>query len=513
MEAGAVKMMLGVVLSAVLLTGVFIRGAASPDTALAEGGLGFSLTTAALVSSVVPAPNSASGGAEDPIVLTLSEALDASSFNAESFSVFGRWSGVASGRVTLEAGGTRIRFEPDQAFHAGEAVTASLNRDVRTAAGESLPTGYTWTFWIQSGPGSLDMVELGSVTTLQEGEEHTQPYGGYAGDFNSDGYPDIAIPNEVSGDVRVMMNDGAGNYSDFTVLDIPSGTYPSPNEGADFNGDGITDFAVGNAGNDVVAVFMGRGDGGFHVASSYHAGTNVRGLCIMDLNLDGSPDIATANMTGGVEPNRGTISMMINDGAGNFTDITTIPSPGRGEKTCATGDANEDGILDLFVGAFNSDEMLVYLGDGNGGLEFKSKVPTRGRTWMIVSGDMNGDGHVDLISANRQTSSAAVFFGDGEGNLSEPVQYKIGEDPLAIDVGDIDGDGDLDVVSSDKAGDSFTIYENAGDGTLIRPRTLLSGKAGSCAIIHDRDRDGDLDITGVDETADLIFLFENPGPG
>ncbi len=507
------KMLIGAVFAAALVTVVFVRGDVSPGIALGVDESTLPLTTAAVVGSVVPAPHSVSGSAADPIVLTLTEPLDASSFDSRSFSVFGRWSGVASGRVVLEEGGTRIRFEPDQPFHAGEAVTASLSNGVKTAAGSELPTGYTWTFWIESGPGSLDMVELGSVTTLLEGEEHTQPYGGYAGDFNSDGYPDIAIPNEVSGDVRVMMNDGYGNYSDFTVLEIPSGAYPSPNEGADFNGDGITDFAVGNAGNDVVAVFMGTGDGGFRVGQSYHAGTNVRGLCIMDLNLDGHPDIATANMTGGVEPNRGTISTMLNDGTGHFTDIKTIPSPGRGEKTCATGDANEDGILDLFVGAFNSNEMLVYLGDGEGGLEFHTKVPTRGRTWMVVTGDMNGDGHVDLISANRQTSSAAIFLGDGKGNLGEPRQYPIGEDPLAIDVGDVDGDGDLDVVSSDKAGDSFTLYENAGDGTLIRPRTLLSGQAGSCAIIHDRDRDGDLDITGVDETADLIFLFENPGRG
>ncbi len=507
------KTLFGFVLSVALVTAVFIKGPASPGIVLAEGEPAAPLTTAALVSSVSPAAHSASTGAEDPIVLTVSEPLDAATFDPKALAVWGRWSGVANGRVTLEEDGTRIRFEPEQAFHAGEAVTATLRDGVRTAGGETLPTGYTWSFWIKSGPGSLDMVELGFVTTLQEGEDHTQPYGGYAGDFNDDGYPDIAIPNEVSGDVRVMLNDGAGNYSDFTVLEIPSGAYPSPNEGADFNGDGITDFAVGNAGNDLVSVFMGVGDGTFRVGASYHAGTNIRGLCIMDLNLDGSPDIATANMTGGVEPNRGTISMMLNDGNGVFSDITTIPSPGRGEKTCATGDANEDGILDLFVGAFNSDEMLVYLGDGKGSLEFASKVSMRGRTWMIVSGDMNGDGHVDVISANRQTNTAAIFLGDGKGNLAEPMQYPIGEDPLAIDVGDIDGDGDLDVVSSDKAGDSFTIYENAGDGTLVRPRTLVSGEAGSCAIIHDRDRDGDLDITGVDETADKIFLYMNPGRG
>jgi hypothetical protein len=83
-----------------------------------------------------------------------------------------------------------------------------------------------------------------------------QAYGAFGGDLDGDGFPDLMIPNEISADVRVFMNDGAGGYAAFDVYPIAGGAVPSTNEGADFNGDGLMDFAVGNAGNERVSVFM-----------------------------------------------------------------------------------------------------------------------------------------------------------------------------------------------------------------------------------------------------------------
>ena len=464
------------------------------------------------VTEVAPALNAISVDPMSPILITLSDPVDRDSFDPEAFSVFARWSGVAAGEVTLEKGGSRIRFVPEKEFQAGEWVTASLRKGVRTKKGSVMERAYIWDFWIRSGPGSLEMADLGERTLLEEGEKHVQPYGAYAGDFNGDGYSDLAIPNEVSADVRIMINDGKGNYEEFAVLDIPSGNWPSPNEGADFNGDGFIDFAVGNIGNDLVTVFMGDGEGGFKLGANYQAGRAVRGVCILDLNGDGWADMATTNQGDGEDRStRGSVSILLNDGAGRFADITTIPSPGRGEKTCATGDANGDGLPDLLAGAFNSDEVLLFLGDGKGGLTFTTRTPAGGNPWMIASGDMNGDGHLDVVSANREGSNLAVLLGDGAGNFGEPATFPVGKGPMAVDLGDLDGDGDLDPVSSEYEGNRFTVYENAGGGVLVNPRVLAASSAGSCAVIHDRDRDGDLDITGVDEVDDKIFLFENPG--
>ena len=51
-----------------------------------------------------------------------------------------------------------------------------------------------------------------------------------------------------------------------------AGRGPVPNEGADFNGDGLTDFAVGNAGNDLVSVFLADGEGWFELGSNIPSG-------------------------------------------------------------------------------------------------------------------------------------------------------------------------------------------------------------------------------------------------
>ncbi|MCG8467105.1 MAG: VCBS repeat-containing protein [Gemmatimonadetes bacterium] len=465
------------------------------------------------ISEAYPKPNSIEAEPDSPVELVLSEALDPDRFDPRDLSVFGRWSGVIEGSVHLSEDGRRLRFEPETPFHYGESVTASLRAGAALAAGGAMETGFAWNFWVRPQTGSLDMIDRGERVVLDDGETHVQPYGAYASDFNGDGYPDLAIPNEVSADVRIMFNDGKGDYSEFRVLDIPGGNWPSPNEGADFNGDGLVDFAVGNAGNDLVSVFLADGNGWFELGSNIQSGRNVRGVCIADFNHDGWPDVGAVNMAVGPEESRGNVAMLLNDadGSGGLTRTAEIASPGQGEKTCATADVNGDGHQDLLVGAYFTDEVITFLGDGEGGLSLESRTRAGGKPWMIVAGDLNGDGHVDVASANREGDNVAVLIGNGSGGFADPIEYDTGASPLAVDVGDIDGDGDLDVVTSDFDGNSFTVHENAGDGTLTNPRSYAASTNGSCVVIHDRDLDGDLDLTGVDETDDKIFILENPG--
>ncbi|MFQ5570916.1 MAG: FG-GAP-like repeat-containing protein [Rhodothermales bacterium] len=455
------------------------------------------------VVSVFPAAQSLTAAPDTPVILTFNTTVDPATVDSASVMVFGRWSGVAKGTLAFEADNTQIRFTPERAFSAGETVTVALSRRLMSATGHPMRSGFAAQFWTMPRRASLDLVETDRLAVRRPAEGHVQTYGAYAGDFDGDGYTDFAVPNERANDVRFFMNDGAGSFGPPSIYPIPGGSEPSTNEGADFNLDGKLDFAVGNRGGDKVSVFIGNGDGTLNGPTNYDAADEVQGLAVLDLDGDGYPDIATAN--------RGSnqIALLRNNGDGTFTRTQRITIEGDGAAAAAAADANEDGIMDLFVGTFSSREILLYLGDGEGGLTFHTKGSIGGQSWMLATGDVNGDGHVDVVSANSNDDHAAVVFNDGQGTLSSPVTYDSGQFPLAIDLGDLDGDGDLDMVTSNFRSADWTIFENAGDGTFVNPSSLPAGQAASCSVLHDRNNDGTLDMTGIDELVDLLFLFTN----
>lgn len=455
------------------------------------------------VLSVSPTPHRVNADPYAPIIITFDSSMDSSSFNDSTLFVFGHWSGMMRGEFQFEEQNRRVVFLHAEPFSAGELVTVFVSRDVKDENGAPLGRGYSWTYWIRTVPGSLHYVELNRLPIRLPGEGHIQTYGAYGGDLNGDGYLDITVVNEISNDARVFLADSGGNYSSFVVYPMPGASRPSPNEGSDFNGDGVIDYAVGNSANDSITVFLGNGAGGFHPAQNYHAAPAVRGVTILDFNGDGKMDIATANRNGD------NVSLFRGNGDGTFQQRVNIEANGNGETAIAAADANGDGILDLFVGAYTSNEMIVLLGDTSGGFTFSHKVSTGSRPWMMAVGDVNGDGNVDVVSANALGNNASVIFGDGAGGLSMATNYPVGNFPLAIDLGDIEGDGDLDMVVSSYSARNWSVYENNGSGVFINRRTLPASSAASCATLYDRDNDGDLDFTGIDEEDDLMFIFDN----
>jgi hypothetical protein len=457
------------------------------------------------IKSVSPKPQSMAANLTPEIKIEFDAPIDAATINTKTIMIFGRWAGVMTGLFQLENGNREVRFLPAKKFSAGEWITVAISKRVKSAAGDSLAAGYTWNFWTAAGRGEMTLRLKSQLPVRFANEPPVRTYGAYAGDLNGDGFHDFTVPNEDANDVRVYFNDSKGNYTFSSRHFLGSPARPSTNEGADFNGDGAIDFAVGNIRGNSVSVLLGDGRGGFLAPSNYPVGREPRGLSVMDLEGDGDMDIVTANRVGN------NISILHNNGNGTFAPSISFEADGESETACAAADADEDGILDLFVGAFGSREIILLLGDGKGGLKFANKIDCGGSPWMVAAGDVDGDGHVDVVTANARESSAAVIRGDGQGNLLPAKTYPIGDFSLGVDLGDLNGDDDLDLITSNYSSRNWTLYENSGNGTFVNPQTFPATTAASCAVFHDRDLDGDLDMTGIDEEADLIFLFENAG--
>jgi hypothetical protein len=63
----------------------------------------------------------------------------------------------------------------------------------------------------------------------------------------------------------------------------------------DFNVDGWPDMAVANYSSNDVSVLLGNGDGSFQGARSFGAGGTPVYVAVGDFNCDGWPDLAVAN--------------------------------------------------------------------------------------------------------------------------------------------------------------------------------------------------------------------------
>ena len=184
---------------------------------------------------------------------------------------------------------------------------------------------------------------LGPPITAAIGTGSSQPYSVAIGDFNGDLKKDVAISDLVNGPIVVRLGNGDGTFQ-------PEVLYSAGGQGAtiliarDMNLDRNLDLVCANRGSSDVTVLLGRGDGTFRkaIVSSTGKNTSPYSLEVADFNLDGVPDVVTANFGTGT----GTILLGIGDGhfeAAIDAGPTANPAVGKISYGVAAGDFNGDG--------------------------------------------------------------------------------------------------------------------------------------------------------------------------
>lgn len=227
---------------------------------------------------------------------------------------------------------------------------------------------------------------------------------------------------------RLYRNDGDARFTD--VSDVAGlGAAFGPGLGvtcADFNGDGWQDIYVANDGDDN-QLWINRQDGTFEntalmagvAINAYGKPEASMGVTAGDFDGDGDEDLFMTHL------DRETNTLYLNDGKGNFLDVTdarrlgriSLPYTGFGSEWL---DYDNDGDLDLFVanGAVKIEETLrgepfpyrernqLIRNDGADG--FTDVTGTAGAALAQVEvsrgaafGDIDNDGDVDIVVANN----------------------------------------------------------------------------------------------------------------
>ncbi len=264
----------------------------------------------------------------------------------------------------------------------------------------------------------------------------------------------------------------------------------------DVNNDGYADFIVGANGAEISLTTLGRayvysgqtGDVLYTFTAEEagdYFGRSVSGAG--DVNNDGYADLVVGarwNSSGGFRAGR--VYVYSGQSGALLYTLTGAPGERLGRVVSGGADVNNDGFDDIIVGAPSGSEIgkvYVYSGQTGGQLYSFSGEPVDDwfGTSVAFAGDANNDGFVDLILGAAQGGGSgagrAYVYSGHDGALLYSFDGETQGDFFGFAVsgaGDVDNDGYADVIIGAK-------WNDAG-GPVAGRAYCYSGQTG--ALLH-----------------------------
>jgi hypothetical protein len=331
-----------------------------------------------------------------------------------------------------------------------------------------------------------------------------QPNSVAVGDLDGDNNLDLAVANEGSNNVSVLLGSGDGTFG--TAAHYGGGTRCTSVAVGDLNGDDDLDLVVANEGSHDVSVLLGNGDGTFLPATNYSAGTTPSSVAIGDMDGVNGPDLLVANL------NSDNVSVLLGYGDGTFQGAVHYPV-GDAPLSLAIGDLDADNDLDVVVANQYSSDVSVLLGNGNGTLGSAATYPLDeySSPSSVAIGDLNEDTVPDLAVAKEFTHDVSVLLGDGDGTFQSDTDHPTGTYPIAVVIGDLDllyRHMDVAVAARTTQARVSVLLGN-GDGSLQAPDDYVGGGRASSMAIADLDRDAVPDLVVANDNNDTVSVFIN----
>lgn len=362
-------------------------------------------------------------------------------------------------------------------------------------------------FYRNDGRGGF--AKIIDAAPVRDVDAHTIPAWG---DYDNNGHLDLLVPAGLlasrSTKAKLYRNDGDGQLIPVSGGDLTAATGYLAGGWVDYDNDGFLDLFISSlpsrqGGRSLL--FHGQGDGTFTTIESPPLTSDVSvdfAQLWADFDNDTFADLVIVN-------NRAQTANLFyrNNRDGTFTRLGTGPiATDRGPESAsggAWGDYDNDGFLDLFIATSAAGPNRLYRNTGDGSF---TKInsgpmllhPEQGNSVTCAWGDFDNDGYLDLFVANDQAKNR-LFHNDQSGNFTEVLTSALAEDggPGISHAGtswvDYDNDGFLDLLV---LGSTPQLYHNGGNangwievrcvgavsnrqgiGAKVRLRATIGGKA------------------------------------
>ncbi len=202
------------------------------------------------------------------------------------------------------------------------------------------------------------------------------------------------------------------------------------------------------------------------------------------------------------------------EGSGAPAEALAAASP----FSLATGDIDDDGNMDVVTANFDTNNVSVLMGQGDGTfadamLVDVGEAPRDVKLLQLNETGIFSDPDLDLLVANSASENISIKLGDGLGGFGADVGEGdldtefVGSNPSTVGAADLDDDGFLDYFAADFERSRIFLRRGSAFGPLSPLTTIIVGSAPRGMVIDDIDGDGDPDVVTANLLSDTLAVL------
>jgi putative Ig domain-containing protein/VCBS repeat protein/Kelch motif protein len=303
-------------------------------------------------------------------------------------------------------------------------------------------------------------------------------------DMDGDGFTDVVLLDDTQVLIWLGSGSGEGVFDGPIALNLPA----SPGNSlaiADLDKNGLPDLVVGLGGTTQFAVFLQTAPDVYSFATSWNAGTQVRGLAVGDFNGDTNQDVV---VMGPGAPSQ--LTEVTGLGNGSFNGPTLLPVGGAAVTAVVAADLNGDAFTDV---AYAQGAQLGFLRGALGTLQNAGTLPLGAPVVSLAAGDLDGDGVNDLAAGMEAPNMVQVELNRSNFSFIPGGNVPLSSTGAHVAIGELTGDSLKDVVvaTQDQA---LTIFRGIGAGNLTNFYSTVTYASPGSITTGDFNSDGNADV-------------------